>query len=473
MKSLFVTSEAYPFAVSGGLGDVSGALPAALRKRFFGCRVVLPLYEDVSQELRDTMHFLGSITVPVAWRRQYCGVYEATHNGVTYYLLDNQYYFKRPGLYGYYDDAERFAFLARAALEIIPFVGYKPDVIHCNDWQTALLPVYFSLFYADRPEFSGIKTLFTIHNIQYQGQYGMEVLEDVLGIPREAVSLVEYNGYVNLLKGGIEAAHMVTTVSPTYAKEILDPWFSYGLDSILNQRSWKLHGIINGIDVSVYNPQTDPMIHATYSLEQMEGKARNKAYLQQAMGLPVNPEVPVIGMVTRLVSQKGLDLVKHAMEELLTQDLQLIILGSGDWIYESYFDEMAARYPNQLALKTGFIPALAHQIYAGADLFLMPSKFEPCGLAQLVALRYGTLPIVRETGGLKDTIVDCGDPEGYGFTFQTYNADDMQNAIYRALRHYQNKEAWQAAVTRAMQKDNSWNNSAGEYLRVYHQLLAQ
>ncbi len=470
MKVLFVTPEAYPFAVSGGLGDVSGALPAALRSRFVGCRVVMPLYEDIKEEYKSQMEFLGSITVPVSWRRQYCGVFEAKWGGVTYYLLDNQYYFKRKGLYGYYDDAERFAFFSRAALEILPLIDYKPDVIHCNDWQSALVPTYYHLFYAGKSGYENIKTLLTIHNIQYQGKYGKEILGDVLGIPEDAASLLENEGCVNILKGGIETAHAVSTVSPTYAAEILDPWYSYGLDGILKERSYKLRGIINGIDVEVYNPETDPMIAAPYSVENREGKAANKRALQEQMGLPVRDDVPLIGIVSRLVSQKGLDLVQYALPALMEQDIQLVILGSGDWSYESYFDEMAAKYPHKIGLKVGFIPALAHQIYAGADLFLMPSKFEPCGLAQLISLRYGTLPIVRQTGGLKDTVSDCGGKNGNGFTFQTYNGDDMKDAVLRAVALYHNKEAWKEAVTRAMNCDHSWGQSAGEYAKLYKEL---
>ena len=471
MKVLFVTPEAYPFAVSGGLGDVAGALPAALRSRFLGCRVVMPLYEDIKQELKDTMEFIGSLSVPVSWRRQYCGVFEAKWGGVTYYLLDNQYYFKRSGLYGYYDDAERFAFFSRAALEILPLIDYKPDIIHCNDWQTALLPTYYSLYYSHLPAYQNIKTLLTIHNIQYQGKYGKEILGDVLGIGEEHASLLENDGCVNILKGGIETAHGVTTVSPSYAKEILDPWYSYGLDGILKERSYKLRGIINGIDVTVYNPQTDGMLAHNFSSEDMQGKALNKKAMQEQMGLPVREDVPVIGLVSRLVSQKGLDLIKYALEDMVQWDVQFVILGSGDWAYESYFDEMAAKYPEKIGLKLGFIPALAHQIYAGADLFLMPSKFEPCGLAQLISLRYGTLPIVRETGGLKDTVTDCGNKKGNGFTFQTYNGDDMKDAVARALSLYQNKEEWNNAVARAMAEDHSWGQSAGEYAKVYGELL--
>ncbi len=470
MKTLFVTSEAYPFAVSGGLGDVSGALPAALRNRFIGCRVVMPLYEDIKEELKNEMKFLGSLSVPVSWRRQYCGVFEAKWGGVTYYLLDNQYYFKRPGLYGYYDDAERFAFFARAALEILPIIDYYPDVIHCNDWQSALLPTYYHLFYSGLPGYQNIKTVLTIHNIQYQGKYGEEILGDVLGIPDNARSLLENEGAINILKGGIETAHAVTTVSPTYAKEIMDPWYSYGLDSILKERSYKLRGIINGIDVDVYNPETDDMIAANYTVENRQGKAQNKRVLQETLGLPLRDDVPVIGIVTRLVSQKGVDLIKYALEDMLRWDIQLVILGSGDWVYESFFDEMAAKYPDKIGLKVGFIPALAHQIYAGADMFLMPSKFEPCGLAQLISLRYGTLPIVRETGGLKDTVFDCGGENGNGFTFQTYNGDDMKDAVHRAIMLYSDRQAWEEAVTRAMNCDHSWGQSAGEYAKLYKEL---
>ena len=411
MKVLYVTSEALPFAASGGLADVAGSLPRALRTRLIGCRVVLPLYESVPQELREGMTFLGSLSVPVAWRRQYCGVFEAKHNGVIYYLLDNQYYFKRAGLYGHYDDAERFAFLARAALEMLTLIDFKPDIIHANDWQTALTPVYYRLFYAGREGFENIKTVYTIHNIQYQGKYGMEILEDVFGIPQSARELVEYDGCVNLMKGAIEAADRITTVSPTYAEEIRDPWFSHGL--------------------------------------------------------------PLIGMVTRLVSHKGLDLVKYILDELLSEDIQMVILGSGDWVYENFFREVQGRYPQKFCYCTGFVPELARKIYAGADIFLMPSKSEPCGLAQMVACRYGTIPVVRETGGLKDSIRDCGDGEGMGFTFKTYNANDMLYAIHRSLGAYANKHDWPILVKRAMETDFSWGRSANEYIRLYRSLVKE
>lgn len=472
MKVLFASSEALPFKASGGLGDVAGSLPQALRKRLIGCRVVMPLYDTISQELKDSMTFLTSISVPVAWRRQYCGIFEAKAGGVIYYLLDNQYYFKRDGIYGYYDDAERFAFFARAVLEIIPAIGFKPDIIHCNDWQTALTPVYYNTLYANRPGYENIKTVFTIHNIQYQGTYGMELVNEVIGIPESATSLVEYDGDVNFMKGAIETADKVTTVSPSYANEILDPWYSHGLDIILNQRSWKLSGILNGIDTDLYNPETDKDIAVNYNSSNFEPKKINKQKLQEYFSLPVREDVPVIGMVTRLVGHKGLDLVKAVLDELLvTTDVQFVVLGSGEWQYESFFKDMAAKYPDKMGLKLGFIPSLSKKIYAGADMFLMPSKSEPCGLSQMISLRYGTIPIVRETGGLRDSIKDSGDGEGNGFTFSSYNAHDMLFTIKRAIEGYSHREGWNVLMKRAMECDNSWGKSANEYIKLYKSLL--
>ena len=471
MKVLYAASEALPFIASGGLGDVAGSLPHALRKRLIGCRVVLPMYDTIKQELKDTMKFITHISVPVAWRRQYCGIFEAKYNGVIYYLIDNQYYFKRDTIYGHYDDAERFAFFSRAVLEIIPYIDFKPDIIHCNDWQTALTPVYYSAMYANSPGYENIKTIFTIHNIQYQGVYGKELLEDVLGIPADKASLLEYDGCINFMKGAIECADKVTTVSPSYADEILDPWYSHGLDSILNERRYKLSGILNGIDTVGYDPATDKCIKANFSADDISGKKIDKEELQKEMGHPVKPGVPVIGMVTRLVSHKGLDLVKGILDELLaTSEMQLVVLGSGDYEYESYFRWIAEKYPDKVGLRIGFVPELARKIYAGADMFLMPSKSEPCGLSQMVALRYGTVPIVRETGGLRDSITDCGDGKGNGFTFKSYNAHDMLDAIRRALTLYYNGD-WNELVLRALNCDFSWGRSANAYIRLYKETL--
>lgn len=470
MKVLYAVSEARPFAASGGLADVAGSLPQAIRARLVGCRVVLPLYESVPQELRETMRFVTSFSVPVSWRRQYCGVFEAHRDGVIYYLLDNQYYFKRAGLYGHYDDAERFAFLSRAVLELIEQVDFHPDVIHCNDWQTGLVPVYYRMFYANRPGYEKIKTVYTIHNIQYQGKYGMEIFGDVFGLPDEAKSLVEQDGCINLMKGGIEAADRVTTVSPTYAMEICDPWYAYGLDGILRARSWKLSGILNGIDVNGYNPETDPVIAASYTADDLSGKAVCKAALQKELGLPESPDVPLVVMVTRLVAHKGLDLVKYVADELLQEDVQFAVLGSGDWTYESFFRGLRERYPDKFCFYEGFFPDMARKFYAGADVFLMPSKSEPCGLSQMMACRYGTLPVVRETGGLKDSIPDCGDGEGIGFTFKTYNADDMLAALHRALGAFHNRTDRPLLQRRAMQRDFSWGKSANEYIHLYREM---
>ncbi len=470
MKVLYATSEARPFAASGGLADVAGSLPQAIRARLVGCRVVMPLYESVPAELREQMRFITSFSVPVSWRRQYCGVFEARSGGVVYYLLDNQYYFKRAGLYGHYDDAERFAFFSRAILELIDHIDFRPDIIHCNDWQTGLTPVYYNLFYAGRPGYENIRTVYTIHNIQYQGKYGMDILGDVFGIPEYAASLVEQDGCVNLMKGGIEAADKVTTVSPTYAMEICDPWFSFGLDSILRARGWKLAGILNGIDVDSYNPAEDKVIAQNYTAEDPTGKAACKEALQKELGLPVMADIPLIVMVTRLVSHKGLDLVKYILDELLQEPVQMAILGSGDWAYETFFREMQARYPDKFRFYEGFVPDMARKFYAGGDIFLMPSKSEPCGLAQMVACRYGDLVVVRETGGLKDSISDCGDGEGIGFTFKTYNAGDMLNAIHRALGVYRSEEDCVAVRRRAMETDFSWGKSANEYIRMYRAL---
>jgi starch synthase len=471
MKVLYASSEALPFAMSGGLADVAGALPKALRKRFIGCRVVMPLYSSISEELRSKMTFVCSITVPVAWRRQYCGVFEAHMDGVIYYLIDNQYYFNREGMYGHYDDAERFAFFSRAVLEIIPHIGFTPDIIHCNDWQTALIPVYLDTFYKYDDLYKNMKTVFTIHNIQYQGKYGKELIGDVLGIPYERESIIEYDDCVNFMKGAIQCSNKITTVSPTYSKEILDPYYSHGLDSILKEFTYKLTGIVNGIDVDVYNPETDKLIYKNFNADDMSGKAYNKQKLQEELGLPVRDNAPVIGIVTRLVKHKGLDLVKCVFEEILKADVQFAILGSGEWEFESFFNEMAQKYPDKVGLKIGFNPQLAHRIYAGADIFLMPSQSEPCGLAQMVALRYGTIPIVRETGGLNDTISDSGDGIGNGFTFKSYNAHDMLNTVWRALEGYSDKQGWQTLKERAMRCDNSWGTSANAYIKLYKEIL--
>ncbi len=472
MKCLFVTSEAQPFAASGGLADVSGSLPHALRQRLIGCRIVMPLYEDIPDELKESMRFLTSFSVPVAWRRQYCGVFESRFDGVIYYFIDNQYYFKRQGMYGHYDDAERFAFFSRAVLEMLPFIDFKPDIIHCNDWQTALVPTYYNLFYSQSDWYKGIKTVFTIHNIQYQGKYGSELYDEVVGIPPQSRSILDFDGCINFVKGAIETSNRVTTVSPSYSWEIRDPWFSNGLDSILNARAWKIRGILNGIDTASYDPATDSEIYAHFSVNDLSGRTVNKRKLQERLGLEQNVETPIIAMVTRLVSHKGLDLVKAALDQIMTEeDIQFVILGSGDWEYESFFRSMQGKYPGRISACHGFIPELSRKIYAGADMFLMPSKSEPCGLSQMIALRYGAIPIVREVGGLRDSIQDSGTGEGNGFTFKNYDAMDMINCIRRAIAGYWQHDGWKTLIKRAMECDNSWVRSATEYINLYREVI--
>lgn len=470
MNVLFCASEAVPFAASGGLGDVAGSLPRAIRNRKVACRVVLPLYGDMKPEYREKLTYLANFTVPVGWRNQYCGLFELTHNGVKYYFLDNEYYFKRSGLYGFYDDGERFAFFSRAILEMLLHLDFKPDIIHANDWQTALVPVYLNLYYRHLDNFRNIKTVFTIHNIQYQGKYGMEILEDTLAIGQNDAHLLEYDGCVNLMKAAIECADKVTTVSPSYAQEILDPWFSFGLDGLLRAKQYKLCGILNGIDIKSYDPAADPNLAQNYTVDTVaEGKPKCKKALQEAFELNDWP-VPVVGMVTRLVSHKGLDLVRHVAQDMVDSGMQLVVLGSGEAAYEQFFNELAARNPGCVGVRIGFVPALARQIYAGADIFLMPSKSEPCGLSQMVALRYGTVPVVRETGGLRDSIQDSGDGCGNGFTFSSYNAHDMLYACRRAKEGYENRDGWMQLVRRAMECDFSWAASARKYVAMYEQV---
>lgn len=444
-----------------------------MRQRLVTCRVVLPLYEAVPQELKDNMRFITSLSVPVAWRRQYCGVFEAKYRGVTYYFIDNQYYFKRKGFYGHYDDAERFAFFSRAVLEMLPHIDYKPNIIHANDWQTALVPVYYDLFYGENEWYRGIKTVFTIHSIQYQGKYGMELAEEVLGIPSERQGVIEFDGSINLLKGAIETAHKITTLSPTYAQELRDPWFACGLDVMIRERAWKIQGILNGLDTVSYNPATDVMLYTQYDEDSFEeGKAVNKRELQRRLYLPERSDVPMIGMVTPMVASKGLDLLREVLDELLQySDVQFVILGSGEWEYESYFKEMQERYRDKFVACFGFIPELARKIYAASDMFLMPSKSEPGSTAQMIALRYGSVPIVRETGCLRDTVFDSEDGYGNGFVFQGYDSRQMINAVYRAIGGYSNHYGWNILVERAMNCDNTWNKSAKQYVNLYKELM--
>lgn len=469
MNILFAASEATPYIASGGLADVAGSLPAAVTQKGHDCRIVLPLYKGINPHFRASMTFITHMTVDVSWRKQYCGIFTAICNDVTYYFLDNEYYFGRDGIYGFFDDCERFVFYSRAVLEMLRYIDFKPDIINANDWQAAMIPVYYEVFYKYQQGYENIKNVFTIHNIQYQGNYGKEVLNEVMGLPMYHMSLLEYDGGVNMMKGAIETADKVTTVSPSYAWEILDPWYSHGMDRILRTKQYKLSGILNGIDVNGYDPETDEIIEKNYSARSTVGKKVCKAKLLAELGLQEGNE-PVIGIVTRFVSHKGIDLIKYVFEDLIRVGFKFVILGSGEKIYEDFFKEMEWRYKDKVSVSLGFIPELSRKIYSGADMFLMPSQSEPCGLAQMIAMRYGTIPIVRETGGLRDTVRDCGGENGNGFTFKTYNAHDMFDACIRAKAAYEDKRGWNRIIKRDMAEDFSWANSAELYIKLYHEL---
>ena len=466
-KILFVASEVQPFSGTGGLGEVAGSLPAALAtKRKYDVRVVSPLYSSISDDWRSKMKFIKFFYTDLSWRHQYCGIFELKKDGVTYYFLDNEYYFKRGSLYGDYDDGERFAFFSKAVMDMMCELDYYPDIVHANDWQSALVPIYnyYCYHYA-------FKSVFTIHNIAYQGKYDLAILGDVFSLPPEAGAAVEYGGCINLLKGAIETSNIVNTVSETYARELESPEFSYGLDEIIRKNSFKMRGILNGINTVSYNPEKDDLIEAVYSSKNLNGKAKDKKHLQEISGLEIRADVPVISMVSRLVDMKGVELVKQCIGGVLNNDVQLVILGTGDREYEDFFRWLASAYPGKVAAHITFNGKLSHEIYAGSDIFLMPSMSEPCGLAQMIACRYGTVPIIRETGGLKDSIKDCSTGEGNGFTFATKNQADLYDAIMRALALYNNKEQWSALVKYIMGLDFSWKKSADAYMQIYKDLI--
>lgn len=469
-KILFVASEATPYIATGGLAEVVGSLSKALSERGdYDVRVILPLYSDMKQELRDKLTFVKDVTVPVAWRNQYCGIFRGESNGVVYYFIDNEYYFKRKGLYGHYDDGERFAFFCRGVLEALPVIDFFPDVLHCHDWQAALAAIYLKTIYCQKDKYRDIKTVFTVHNIEYQGKFSLDNLQWLFGIDAYYQGLTEYNGCINLMKGAIECCDRFSTVSPTYAEEIKDPYFSHGLDAIVRRNESKLCGILNGIDTEYYDPATDKAIFALYDKNKLANKAVCKEQLQRMLNLQVRPNTPVVAMITRLVSHKGLDLVTAVINEALENDMQFVILGTGEGYYEHYFAELAARHSQRVAAVIAFNPELSRQIYSGADIFLMPSQSEPCGLAQMIASRYGTVAIVRETGGLKDSIKPYG-AGGNGFTFANYNAHDMLYVLKQALELYRDKTAWRELVRKAMSADFSWKVSANGYDAMYKAL---
>ena len=465
-KILFVASEARPFIATGGLADVIGSLPQALAKDpKYDIRVVLPLYSDIKADQRRKLSFLGNIYVPLSWRNQYCGVFTCVENGVTFYFVDNEYYFKRPGCYGYYDDGERFAFFSRSALEIMPFIDFYPDVLHCHDWQAALAAIYLKTSYCKLPEYENIRALFTIHNIEYQGKFSMDILGDLFGIHDDFAGLMEYDGAINLMKAAIECCERFSTVSPTYAKEIMTAQYAHGLQDIICKNESKLTGILNGIDVDMYNPETDKALFENYSAENFAGKKTCKTELQKMLGLPVK-DVPIIAMITRLVSHKGLELVKTVAEDILHEDIQFVLLGTGDSAYEEYFRMLGTNYEGKMSANIAFNGDLSKKIYSGADIFLMPSVSEPCGLSQMIASRYATVPVVRETGGLYDSIKPYG-AGGNGFTFASCNAYDMLYVVHEALGVYKNTEQWTALMKKAATTDFSWQRSAEEYKKLY------
>lgn len=467
MKILIAASEALPFASTGGLGDVIGSLPAALVNKGVDVRVVMPLYASIADVYRERMKYITSTVVKLSWRNQYCGIFELQHNGVTFYFIDNEYYFKRQFMYGGFDDGERFAFFCKAILDIMPHIDFFPDILHTNDWQTALAVVYLKRHYSMINQYKDIKSVHTLHNIEYQGEYDFASMSDVFDISNDDGALMDYEGRLNLTKGAVVCCDKFTTVSPSYAEEIKTETFSHGLHHVLNLYNDKITGILNGIDTDYYKPKS-------FNADDLSGKQQTKADLQSNLDLPVRADVPVVSMITRLVSHKGLDLVVHVLEEFVQADVQFILLGTGDQNYENYFRHLAQQYPDKVKAIIAFDKNLAEQIYSGSDIFFMPSKSEPCGLAQMISSQYGTVPLVREVGGLGDSIKNYNPEtdEGNGFTFHDYNAHDMLYTLKSAVDMFVNdKETWNKLILKVMKVDFSWNVSAEKYINLYKELI--
>lgn len=475
MQIVFASAECAPFVKTGGLGDVAGSLPAALVRAGAEVIVMVPKYATIKDEYKAQMEHFADFYVSLGWRNEYCGLEKLEHDGVTYMFIDNERYFARDYPYGFFDDGERFAFFSKAITESLQHLpaGFECDILHCNDWQTALAPVFLREFYQGLPLYDRVKTVFSIHNVAFQGQFSDTVMEDILGvahIPAAASQLRCDACSVNYMLGALRYADAITTVSPTYANEIQTPEFGEGLDGVLRERSYALQGILNGIDVAGFDPATDKRIAANYTVEDRSGKAVCKAKLQEELGLEVRDDRPLMVMVTRLTRQKGMDLVMYALDRILAGGVQVAVLGTGDRDYEDGLRYFQDKYPGTMAARIEFDPALSQRMYAAADMFLMPSKFEPCGLSQIIAMRYGTLPIVRETGGLKDTVVPYNEftGEGTGFSFTNFNGDEMGDAVFRAARlFWDNRDAWNQLVTQAMSQDFSWTRSADKYLDLY------
>ncbi len=470
LRILFVSPEVTPFAATGGLGEVAGSLPEALnrqRKIPCDCRVIMPLYRPAREKIGDKLTFLGSTEVPLCWRSQYAGLFSLKAGYTTYYFIDNEYYFDRDGLYGHYDDGERFAFFSKAVFEVLGLMDFVPDIIHANDWQSALVPVFQTSVY--RRTF--MKTVFTIHNVQYQGQYGDDIYKSVLDIPENARQFVAMNGGVNYMKGGIECANQVTTVSPTYAEELSDPFFAYGMHEIISRNGYKMRGILNGINVKAYDPAKDPLIAANYDRGDIRGKNTCKHAVQEELGLPVC-DAPVMIMISRLARGKGIDLMTPILDRVLSEnDMQFVLLGTGEQDYEYFFRGLEERHPDRCRALICFDPALSHRLYAGADMIVVPSRSEPCGLTQMIGCRYGTVPIVRETGGLKDSIKDCSLGEGNGFVFAGYSPDALRESIEKALALYRQPDNWKKLTQYDMSVDFSWGLSAKQYADMYKELV--
>lgn len=475
MQIVFASAECAPFVKTGGLGDVAGSLPAALVRAGAEVIVMVPKYATIKDEYKAQMEHFSDFYVSLGWRNEYCGLEKLEHDGVTYMFIDNERYFARDYPYGFFDDGERFAFFSKAITESLQHLpaGFECDILHCNDWQTALAPVFLREFYQGLPLYDRVKTVFSIHNVAFQGQFSDTVMEDILGvahIPAAATQLRCDACSINYMLGALHYADAITTVSPTYANEIQTPEFGEGLDGVLRERSYALQGILNGIDVAGFDPATDKRIAANYTVDDRSGKAVCKAKLQEELGLEVRDDRPLMVMVTRLTRQKGMDLVMYALDRILSGGVQVAVLGTGDRDYEDGLRYFQDKYPGTMAARIEFDPALSQRMYAAADMFLMPSKFEPCGLSQIIAMRYGTLPIVRETGGLKDTVIPYNEftGEGTGFSFSNFNGDEMGDAVFRAARlFWDNREAWNQLVTQAMSQDFSWTRSADKYLDLY------
>ena len=475
MQIVFASAECAPFVKTGGLGDVAGSLPAVLVRAGAEVIVMVPKYATIKDEYKSQMEHFSDFYVSLGWRNEYCGLEKLEHDGVTYMFIDNERYFARDYPYGFFDDGERFAFFSKAITESLQHLpaGFECDILHCNDWQTALAPVFLREFYQGLPLYDRVKTVFSIHNVAFQGQFSDTVMEDILGvahIPAAASQLRCDACSINYMLGALRYADAITTVSPTYANEIQTPEFGEGLDGVLRERSYALQGILNGIDVAGFDPATDKRIAANYTVEDRSGKAVCKAKLQEELGLEVRDDRPLMVMVTRLTRQKGMDLVMYALDRILSGGVQVAVLGTGDRDYEDGLRYFQDKYPGTMAARIEFDPALSQRMYAAADMFLMPSKFEPCGLSQIIAMRYGTLPIVRETGGLKDTVIPYNEftGEGTGFSFSNFNGDEMGDAVFRAARlFWDNRDAWNQLVTQAMSQDFSWTRSADKYLDLY------